>query len=337
MENRLINTKYNYYYIGENLKYDLLIVKNIGSTYEEFLNKIDYVALASWKLECIWEDRYNNYDELYKLCSMLKINISKDPDYILVNKQENSANHCEYNYLQINNIFIFKQILSLMRINKVKLKEIDIDILNQKFQQFEHLSKIVDLNTISIINQYLITDMNIYKEIMCVKYNNVSRDIIEYLTTNFNIYKIEKRYFLQINSVFCEVNEIGIPISDYCRKSYYDEQFCTHNYDISKPNNGHPVGMCSKIPLMKILINNTIYESRNYSSHEHINECLYSCQFYECHFKYILFENLKHICQKIYNVPNNTDNRKYYIKNISFYNKKRKYNIIYNKTEIYVE
>lgn len=328
-----INTKYNYFCVAQNFKYDLLIIKNIGSTHQKFLHNLDINMLSAWEILYIWEDTYKKYHNLFEICSSLGMNISKNFDYILVSGQQKPSSIEDID--RKNDIDQLKQIMQLININKINIKD-ELCPLNVKFKQLEKRTRQVEYNLIPIIYKYMINDAYFHIYMMCLKYNNIPKDMIEYMTTHFNIYKIKNRYFTQVRDTFCETNEIGLPFETFNMINTSPKtanRFCFQNDgDYRCGNNSDCAHVIS---IYKVLLNNEdkdIYRINNSlpkykcgNGYHNYHKCIRYCPSI-CQIKKRILNNLLIICQKVY--ATYIERNVYSVENVSFYeNKSHKHSL----------
>lgn len=219
----LMNIVKNYYYIGENIASKLFIVKKIDSEY------IDQITLSTWKLICIWNDIYCDYKKLSKICSDLKINISIDPkNYILIDT--NFRPICEFP-IQEHYFETFKDILHLtckLKVDVGSLKILEDDVLRGILQKFElkHKTSIVDPKLISIVNQYVVNNLDIFAETMYYR-NGTPKIIMRYIAENYNIYETminyKIYYIIQKDYSFYDCGSV-------CRMSSIEDLLTLRNY-----------------------------------------------------------------------------------------------------------
>lgn len=278
--------KNNYYYVGCIDKYGLLIIKKLPSHYN---GKLNNVLSNLCEDISIWEDINTGYKKLYKICNALNINVSGNEECILIDIYGKNYNL----FLDIFNLIYIK----VVKYDKsAKSVSIETNILYNKFISIERelKSTIVDMNVVPVINKYLVSKLDVYIELMHLKYN-IPHSIIHYSITNHNIYKMDTEYFTQINDTFCRTNEIGIPI-DYHQVM---GNICVHK-----------LGVCDEINCKYSLNKELIRNSRNWSDtyvfnhsitekNHNIIKCSSKCNDNNCIIHKNVFCNLLRMCKDI--------------------------------------
>ena len=295
-KNKKKNNVKNYYYIGINEKYRLYIIKKIDSEH------IDQITLSTWKLINIWNDVSYEYDKISEICSDLQINISKDKeDYILIDKGKNN-----------NEFILFKEILQLMQMNYVNLSQLKIIEMEPLYKLFSKESKInTTANIISVINEYLVSNLDIYIEIMSYR-GNMPKQIIRHVFENYTIYKINNihiksnkscdEYITTINNTIVQADDV-----------FYES--CKEGLDFGMPEFKHRVGQYST---RGDILRNEEYDikdlltdvdlNKRYAPMSHIldidnqhdyKNCMQQCPT-SCKFKKIIIRNLNYILHCIF-------------------------------------
>lgn len=273
-----------YYYIGENKKYGLLIIRKI-----QCINKLSNLILSTWEKIYIWEDTCSLYEKLRKLSTII-LNLNKSVDsaeFILINMRNEENN------------FLIRNMLKFLQMKPItNIESMETDAIYKRLLQLESESKttIADMNIIPIINQYITGNMDIYMEIMRIKYG-ASLEYMKYIISHHNIYKIEPDfYFIDIDNSFCASNEIGVP-PDYSHKD-----FCIHNEEDTDIEERK---LCENIPIERILQMHAMKDSysKNYSKKGHdLFKCLTTCNLDECKIFNSISTNLTAMCNFIYRV-----------------------------------
>lgn len=280
----------NYYYIGVNEKYNLCIVKKINSLL------IDKITLHTWKLICIWNDIHNNYNLLTDI--FLDMIINNNADYMLLNTKRNAFNDSSR-----DGFLTFKNVLQLMNIPKIgirQLKSIETKYLHKILLNFETKSAIVDYNMINMIDDYLVSNIDIYLEIKQYT-TDCPKQIMMHLYTNYNIYKICavnfcEKYIAQIGIRFYECGESGFPKN---RKYELDARYSVKDLltDIEK-------NIINKDVVDVVNVVDVVDEIHDYKN------CLPHCPA-NCRLKKIIRENLINIST-------------HYVNTQTYYNKNKK-------------
>ena len=298
----------NYYYIGVNEQYKLYIIKKIDS------DCIDQITLSTWKLINIWNDVYYDYERLAKVCTDLTLNINKtNTDYILINVNSDNYPH---NVNATGDIYFntFKNTLKMMHMRYVNLDRFEVaekELLYKRLWQLAYRSTIIDTNVVQIINEYLVSNLDIYTEIIH-RTCNIPKTVISKIFNNYNIYKITLNQIDIFHSMIYEI--FVVQIDDVFYKSKKIINYDTNPYGLLgmpyknsyKPNKTYGFETFIRDVRKNRILPANYVEKNDKKTDEKTNDnithdyknCVLQCPA-DCKFKKIIMENLDLILEHV--------------------------------------